>query len=189
MTGLWSVCPHTPARGPKSLLCPQPLAQHLEQARPLRNSCGRQKGDREGHPGLAPTCGISLQEAASAASTMPVAGPCPTSFPRDRLPCTGVRFLSVPRSTFGHLPLPLQAHSEAKGHSPFQYPLWSLVFILAALRGGHYAAPHSKKETRLQELPRSTQFVRRRQWHPTPVLLPGKFHGWKSLVGCSPWGR
>ena len=29
----------------------------------------------------------------------------------------------------------------------------------------------------------------RRQWHPTPVLLPGKFHGWRSLVGCSPWGR
>ena len=29
----------------------------------------------------------------------------------------------------------------------------------------------------------------RRQWHPTPVLLPGKPHGQKSLVGCSPWGR
>ena len=30
---------------------------------------------------------------------------------------------------------------------------------------------------------------RRRQGHPTPVLLPGKSHGRKSLVGCSPWGR
>ena len=28
-----------------------------------------------------------------------------------------------------------------------------------------------------------------RKWHPTPVLLPGKSHGWRSLVGCSPWGR
>ena len=28
----------------------------------------------------------------------------------------------------------------------------------------------------------------RRQWHPTPVLLPGKSHGWRSLVACSPWG-
>ena len=27
------------------------------------------------------------------------------------------------------------------------------------------------------------------EWHPTPVLLPGKSHGWRSLVGCSPWGR
>ena len=29
----------------------------------------------------------------------------------------------------------------------------------------------------------------RRQWHPTPLLLPGKSHGRKSLEGCSPWGR
>ena len=27
------------------------------------------------------------------------------------------------------------------------------------------------------------------QWQPTPVLLPGKPHGWRSLVGCSPWGH
>ena len=31
-------------------------------------------------------------------------------------------------------------------------------------------------------------FTRRRQWRPTPVLLPGKSHGKRSLVGCSPWG-
>ena len=29
----------------------------------------------------------------------------------------------------------------------------------------------------------------RRQWHPTPALLPGKSHGRRGLVGCSPWGR
>ena len=29
----------------------------------------------------------------------------------------------------------------------------------------------------------------RRKWQPTPVLLPGKSHAWRSLVGCSPWGR
>ena len=28
-----------------------------------------------------------------------------------------------------------------------------------------------------------------RWWHPTPVPLPGKSCGWRSLVGCSPWGR
>ena len=27
------------------------------------------------------------------------------------------------------------------------------------------------------------------QWHPTPVLLLGKSHGQRSLVGCSPWGH
>ena len=31
------------------------------------------------------------------------------------------------------------------------------------------------------------RLVLRRQWHPTPVLLPGKSHGRRSLVGCSPW--
>ena len=33
----------------------------------------------------------------------------------------------------------------------------------------------------------NTICVRRRQWHPTPVLLPGKSHGWRSLVGCRLW--
>ena len=33
------------------------------------------------------------------------------------------------------------------------------------------------------------KIYRRRQWHPTPVLLPGKSHGWRRLEGCSPWGR
>ena len=38
------------------------------------------------------------------------------------------------------------------------------------------------------ELGTSKELYRRRQWHPTPVLLPGKSHGQRSLVGCSPWG-
>ena len=33
-----------------------------------------------------------------------------------------------------------------------------------------------------------SSLARRRQWHPTPVLLPGKSHEWKTLVGCSTWG-
>ena len=45
--------------------------------------------------------------------------------------------------------------------------------------------------TRLKRLSSSNSRVvnRRRQWHPTPVLLPGKSHGRRTLVGCSPWGR
>ena len=39
------------------------------------------------------------------------------------------------------------------------------------------------------QLHSSHTLVRRRQWQPTPVLLPGKSHGWRSLVGCSPWGQ
>ena len=31
--------------------------------------------------------------------------------------------------------------------------------------------------------------LRRRQWQPTPVFLPGESQGQRSLVGCHPWGR
>ena len=44
------------------------------------------------------------------------------------------------------------------------------------------------KESSVPELGRSPEEGWSRQWHPTPVLLPGKSHGWRSLVGCSPCG-
>ena len=34
-----------------------------------------------------------------------------------------------------------------------------------------------------------SRLVWRRQRHPTAIVLPGKSHGWRSLVGCSPWGH
>ena len=43
--------------------------------------------------------------------------------------------------------------------------------------------------TTLSNLTIINAFGWRRQWKPTPVLLPGKSHGRKSLVGCSPWGQ
>ena len=33
------------------------------------------------------------------------------------------------------------------------------------------------------------KYAGERHWHPTPVLLPGKSHGRRSPVGCSPWGQ
>ena len=41
---------------------------------------------------------------------------------------------------------------------------------------------------KLQELVMDREAWQRRQWQPTPVFLPGKSHGRRSLVGCSPWG-
>ena len=38
-------------------------------------------------------------------------------------------------------------------------------------------------------IPKYFAFFQRRQWHPTPVLLPGKSRGWRSLVCCPLWGR
>ena len=37
--------------------------------------------------------------------------------------------------------------------------------------------------------PRVRKIPWRRKWQPTPELLPGKFHGWRSLVGYSPWSH
>ena len=49
-------------------------------------------------------------------------------------------------------------------------------FTTSATRGAHNIRTPNRKS-------------RRRHWHPTPVLLPGKSHGRRSLVGCGPWGR
>ena len=54
-----------------------------------------------------------------------------------------------------------------------------------------------KKKKMLEEVSQQKTFLnycflrvtRRRQWQPTPVLLPGKPHGRMSLVGCSPRGH
>ena len=56
-------------------------------------------------------------------------------------------------------------------------------------------------KTNKQKLPANARDIRdadlilgwedpwRRAWQPTPVHLPGKSHGQRSLVGCSPWGH
>ena len=64
-------------------------------------------------------------------------------------------------------------HRTGKGQFSFQSP--------------KKAMPKNVQTT--AQLHLSHTLLRRRQWHPTPVLLPGKSHGWRSLVGCSPCGR
>ena len=45
-----------------------------------------------------------------------------------------------------------------------------------------------EKIQRILQFHKPSSNLQRRQWHPTPVLLPGKSHGWRSLVGCGLWG-
>ena len=63
-------------------------------------------------------------------------------------------------------------------------------------RGAWHAAVHrdhkeldTTQRLKKKKIMRIREVAQRRQWHPTPVLLPGISHGWRSLVGCSPWGR
>ena len=68
-------------------------------------------------------------------------------------------------------------HGKRKGGSAVLYHTQECVFQrkLSACFCEHTAGPQEQ--------------LWRRQWHPTPVLLPGKSHGQRSLVGCSPWVR
>ena len=43
------------------------------------------------------------------------------------------------------------------------------------------------QETRVRSL--GWEDPLRRKWQPIPIFLPGEFHGQRSLVGYSPWGR
>ena len=62
------------------------------------------------------------------------------------------------------------------------------------LRGSREVTKEKKKlatlfKRRIEATKKKKKKIRRRQWHPTPVLLPGKSHGWRSREGWSPWGR
>ena len=68
---------------------------------------------------------------------------------------------------------------------------WTLLGPCGAWWAAIYGVAQSR--TWLKRLSSSSRtmltYYRRKQWHPTPVLLPGKCYGQRSLVGCSPWGR
>ena len=51
----------------------------------------------------------------------------------------------------------------------------------------YHLVPRTKECKKLSTLP-FFFLMKGRQRHPTPALLPGKSHGQRSLVDCSPWG-
>ena len=56
-----------------------------------------------------------------------------------------------------------------------------------------YPFPSEDRQNENHNYRKLAKLIWRRQsvleWHPTPVLLPGKSHGQRSLVVCSSWGR
>ena len=69
-----------------------------------------------------------------------------------------------------------------------QMKLWYIekVGIPDAMLGESFDAPSGWRVGNVLMFFSAT--IWRRQWQTNPVLLPGKSHGWRSLVGCSPWG-
>ena len=59
-----------------------------------------------------------------------------------------------------------------------------ILLVITPTKGKHY--PDLYHQTLILPV---LELHWRRQWHPTPVFLPGESHGWRSLVGCSPWGH
>ena len=57
------------------------------------------------------------------------------------------------------------------------------VSLMSAALTGRFFTTSTTWEAPLFGLMLFSIWERRRQWHPTPVLLPGKSHGWRSLVG------
>ena len=77
--------------------------------------------------------------------------------------------------------LPLYANLWKNLSATFWFR-WSLPPPFAPSRAQEFPTSPPKP---LKVLPKPG----RRQWHPIPVLLPAESHGWRSLLGCSPWGR
>ena len=64
----------------------------------------------------------------------------------------------------------------------------SINHMSQSLLASNISSEASSALSSFKELKRFRALFWRRQWQPTPVLLPGKSHGRRSLVGCSPWG-
>ena len=76
----------------------------------------------------------------------------------------------------------------ACGHLPHvTHSRWSTRAQCGLLKVGFPAGPDSKESARSAgDLSSSGKIPWRRKWQPTPVFLPGKFHGQRSLAGYSP---
>ena len=67
-------------------------------------------------------------------------------------------------------------------------PISNCILILWSTSSGILELKKRKCTTFSSSICHKVMGSGRRQWHPSPILLPGKSHRRRSLVGCSPWG-
>ena len=103
-----------------------------------------------------------------------------------------------------------EPHSEFTGESPYMFMCWpgvafTGVTVLLVPRVLRFTPYWYTSDIRVSSLVAQTvkslqrgrpgfspwvgKILWRRKWQPTPVFLPGKSHGQRSLAGCSPWGH
>ena len=91
---------------------------------------------------------------------------------------------SSPRKWISHS----QFASSQQAENTEEKGLNNIISRLSRLLSGKESTCQCRKCKRLRFDPWVRQIPWRRKWQPTPVSLPGKFHGQRSLVGYSPWG-
>ena len=67
------------------------------------------------------------------------------------------------------------------------FEIWKTKLSVDVFLDNNFAYPPFHQEKGILKYRNATHRARRRKWQPTPGLLPGKSHGWRGLVGCSPW--
>ena len=106
----------------------------------------------------------------------------PSTFPSIRV-FSNESALCIRWPKYGSLSFNISPSNEHQGLISFRMDWLDLLAIQGTLKS---LLEHQSSKASIL---RCSAFFRRRQWQPTPVLLPGKAHGWRGLVGCSPWGR
>jgi len=128
-------------------------------------------------------------------------GPCPLDFIPIEIILGAIRKVcsKTQRRQWHPTPvlLPGKSHWGEKKKTSLKKVVCVCLYVCSRLRGNNekfekHGIIHCNSRPSIQILPSRfylSQSSISRPWHPTPVLLPGKSHGWRSLVGCSPWGR
>ena len=86
-----------------------------------------------------------------------------------------------PQDTKRSVFIPIPKKGNAKESS--NYHIIALISVAQMVKASAYNAGD------LAWIPWLGRSPGERKWQPTPVSLPGKSHGWRSLAGYSPWGR
>ena len=92
-------------------------------------------------------------------------------------------------SANGHLCFQTLGYTHTQVNFPFRTPAYTKILLEDFLLY-HYALLFRKNNrNKRQRILNLKVGYMNLKWQPTPVFLPGKSHGLRSLVGYSPWGR